>query len=147
MRNVTRLRGHTYYKDDCQILEDCVDWYSEVLLRKTESESKKGDGCQITHEALGAGVYHKYEQCAHRKPHFRILYAKISERNDAQLLDSDHACNTDDALQTKQKERHIELTSRYHKLRWCESCYMECTAITYLVHECHEDGRNAIRDN
>lgn len=100
-----------------------------------------------THETLGTSVYNNDEQGAHGEPCIRILYAKISKRNDAQLLDDNHACNTDDTLQREQKEGHIKLTSRYHKLRWGKSYDMEYTRVAYLVHHGHEDRGNTIRDN
>lgn len=120
MRNVTRPRGETYYKDNGQVLENCVDRYGEMLLRTIDSEMARNNPLSDTYETLGPGVYNTDEQGAHGKPCFRILSVKFSKRNDAQLLDSMHACDTNNTLQREQEEGHIELTSRYHELRWGE---------------------------
>jgi len=42
MRAVTRSLGDTYYEDNGQILENCVDRYGEVLLRTIDSGTKEG---------------------------------------------------------------------------------------------------------
>ena len=69
----------THNNNNCQILEDCIEWYAQKLLLGDVNATGWMRAELSTHQTLRPGIYYADKRETYRKPCLCILHVKISK--------------------------------------------------------------------